>query len=197
MCGKCPSRCAEIQNSTIKRMCNVSKQGARIVTPDIAKTGGVQLPEMSKSAHPQNFFRCSNLRHRAVAKRRNVSFVDHFCGPTMRRIATPVFGRVSMSAPLQNFAKSRLQCEKTGYMMRSSMRSKRLSFGRFDRPWGPTFSPCFSDAGTNNGVEESLSNYSIKDLARSRIAFWRWNTPGTLCCVDPSAVTRELSQGMW
>jgi hypothetical protein len=115
----------------------------------------------------------------------------------MRRIATPVFGRESTSASLQNLAKSLLQCEKSGYKMRSSMRSKRHGFGKFDGPWGPTFSPCFSDAGTNNGVEESLSNYSTEDLSRSRIAFWRRNTPGTLCCLIDSAVTRDLSQGMW
>ena len=59
----------------------------------------------------------------------------------------------------------------------------------------PTFSACFSDAGTNNGVEESLSNYSIEDLVAQQDAFPRRMTRETLCCSEPSAAACGLAAG--
>jgi len=163
----------------------------RDLETEFLKTNPVQQPKMANSGVRRKIFSLQQSAAPGVLKRRNVPFLADHSRLKMRRIATPIFGRPSTSALLQNLVKSLLQCEKTGYKMRSSTRSKRHGFDAFDRPWGPTFSPCFSDAGTNNGVEESLSNYSIKDLARSRIAFRRRNTPGTLCCVVRSAVTRD------
>ena len=71
----------------------------------------------------------------------------------------------------KNFATMVLKCENTGNKIWSFEQSECLSSGHSTGSLEPTFSACFSDAGTNNGVEESLSNYSIGALSRSRMIF--------------------------
>ena len=44
-------------------------------------------------------------------------------------------------------------------------------------------------------VEESLSNYSIEALSRSRMLF-REDDAGTLCCSEHLAAARGLPQGL-
>src|SRR5205085_7270786 len=113
----------------------------------------------------------------------------------LRWFDTRFFAFGSSPRELKKLASKLLQPRKMRYKMRSSKRSKRPSLANLIGHQRPTFSPCFSDAGTNNGVEESLSNYSIEDR-RAPGCFLRGTTQERCAVWNHLLSTREFSQGL-